>query len=493
MVQRPDDLFDRQVEWDDLVDFVGGDDPIRIGIVYGRRRQGKSWLLRRTVRQAGGLYTMALQHDRQSALRRVAGSLASLSSLPGIRFELADWEEALRSARTVLDQAGQRVLVLDEYPYLLEHSPELSSVLQAFYDDVRNDRNGKPLRILLCGSAISVMEELLSGSSPLRGRTNLEMLLRPFDFRQAARYWRITDPELAFVVHAVLGGTAGYPDLVQIGPPASPSELPRWLAQTVLNPSSALFSEDAYLLREDPRIRDRAPYFAVLEAVSAGKSTPTAIGGAIGRDKSALAHPLDVLTTAGFLVHDDDVRKQRRPSIRIADPLVRFHQLITRPRLWQFEERRYEEAWAAAQQTFAAQILGPHFEHLCREWVRLFASADSTGEPVGGVGRTTVNDPRSRKTHELDVVALSAGERSQDRTARVAVIGEAKSSSSRRTIADLQRLEHLRRLLAAEGADCEQARLLLFGRSGFDHNLQSTAALRSDVELIDLDRLYRGS
>jgi uncharacterized protein len=490
-MQQPADLHDRDVEWADLAAFAGGDGPIRIGIVYGRRRQGKSWLLRRLVRSAGGVYTMALQHDRASALGRFATALAEVSALPGVRFELADWEEALRTARTVLAGIGQRILVLDEFPYLLEHSPELPSVLQAFHDEVR-DSGGAPLRVLLCGSAISIMEELLSGTSPLRGRTHLEIRLQPFDFRTAAGFWRAAHPGIAFLVHAVLGGTPGYRDLADVRLPDDEAGFGKWLSQTVLNPASALFTEADYLLREDPRIQARAPYYAILDAVSRGASTPTAIGAAIQRDRTALSHPLGVLTTAGFLVAAADIRKQRGSSIRIADPVVRFHHLITRPRLSQFEERHFDAAWDAAGPTFRSGILGPHFEQLAREWVRLFAAAATLGGPAGAVGFTLVPDRQHGKTREVDVVVLAAGERSGRRDSRILALGEAKNSDAPRSLADLHRLERVRALLLADGADCAGARLLLFGRSGFDARLSAEAAARHDVELVDLDRIYRG-
>lgn len=489
-MDRPADLFDRVREWNSLTEFVGGGAPIRIGIVYGRRRQGKSWLLRRLVRATGGIYMMALQHDRLSALSRFAEAVAAASPLPGVRFQLLDWENAFRTAHQVLGNARQRVLVLDEYPYLLEHSPELSSVIQALYDDLRNDTTLPPLRILLCGSAISVMEELLSGSSPLRGRTQLELRLQPFDYRTSAEYWSAEDPEMAFLVDSVFGGTAGYRDLVQTELPRQPHSFPSWLSETVLNPASALFTEADFLLREDPRIHDRAPYYAILEAVSEGKSSPTAIGGAVGRERTALAHPLGVLTSSGFLTSSEDIRKQRNASIRVADPIVRFHQLITRPRLFQFEERRFDDAWAASSHTFKSQILGPHFEHLAREWVRRFALEDTVGGRVGEVGFTVVADRQERKNHEIDVVGLASGQRRQSKSSQIVCIGEAKSSDRERTLHDLNRLDRMRGLLLADGADCAQARLLLFGRSGFAPSLTSAARERNDVELVDLTRIY---
>lgn len=492
-MRRPDDLFDREREWEDLLDFVGGSDPVRLGIVHGRRRQGKSWLLRRLVREAGGIYTMALQHDRPSALGRFAEDLGRSSDLDGVRFQLDDWEDALTTAQSVLARQGQRILVLDEYPYLLEHSPELSSVLQAFYDEVRSDGGASPVRLLLCGSAISVMEELLSGQSPLRGRTSLQMRLRPFDYRTSAEFWETDDSELAFNLNAILGGTAGYRDLVQSELPPDLEGLSRWLSETVLNPSSALFTEDDFLLREDPRIRDRALYYSILQAVSEGNHTRTDIAGAVGRKRTDLAHPLEVLETSGFLTISRDIRKKRGSSVRIADPIVRFHQLITKPRLSQFEERQFEAAWSASLPTYRSQILGPHFEELARQWVRLFADQPTLGGETGEVGYTVVADPDHRKNREIDVVGLGAGERRHDKSARITCIGEAKSSEAKRGSNDLRRLEQMRELLQSDGAPCADANLLLFGRSGFDEELRDAADERDDLQLVDLDRMYRGS
>lgn len=492
-MNRPDSLFDRRQEWEDLSRFCAGGEVVRYGVVYGRRRQGKSWLLRRLVAAVGGVYVMALQHDRASALARFAEAVSAAAPVPGLRPVFGDWDEAIRVARAVLGQSGQRLLVLDEYPYLLEHSPELSSVLQAHYDDARNQEDAAPLRVLLCGSAIGIMEELLSGSSPLRGRAQLELKIGSFDYRDAARFWGVTDPATAFLLHATVGGTPGYRDLVQDDVPESASSFPAWLERTVLNPSSALFTEADYLLREDPRSLDRGPYYAVLGAVSAGHRTPTAIGGAIGRDRTALSHPLGVLATAGFLTLAADLRRQRGSSIRLADPIVRFHHVVTRPRLAQFEERRFDAAWESALPSFRSLVLGPHFEHLAREWVRRYASPATTGGVIGEVGSTTIADAAERTTREVDVVALAAGERVRSKTSRILCIGEAKSSDRERGPADLARLDRTRALLVADGADCADARLLLFGRSGFSPELQAAARRRRDVELVDLDTIYSGA
>jgi hypothetical protein len=487
---KPDDLFDREREWADLNAFVRSSAKgVRIGIVHGRRRTGKSFLLRRLVAAHGGLYHMALEEETAPALGRFAAALARGLALPAGTLRFDDWAQALRAATE-----RYRVVVLDELPYLLRHSAgaAIPSVLQLLVDESRAD-DGPPRRVIVCGSALLVMTELLSGGTPLRGRADLDLRLGPFDYRTTAAYYRIQDPEVGFRLHAVVGGTPGYRDLLAEASPANTGELETLLTATLLNPSHALFGEADHLLREDPRVTDRAIYHSVLAAIASGATTPSKVAAAIGRPERSVFHPLEVLTTAGFVVRDDDVLLQRRPALRLADPIVRFHQLVVAPRLASFEERAVAEAWRDAQATVRSRIHGPHFEDLARAWVRRFASTATVGEPVGEVGTTIVNDRVGRATLELDVVALARGQRRQAKDARLVVLGEAKASASPRGTGDLRRLERARELLVGRGVDAARARLLLFARSGFDRDLEAAARSRSDVELVDLERLWTGS
>jgi hypothetical protein len=439
---------------------------------------------------------MALEEEPYPALQRFASAVGSGLNVPPGTLHFTDWEQALRTA-TGVSQAGTRggfpLVVIDELPYLLGHPSGaiIPSVLQMLVDSSR-DVPGPPRRVIICGSALAVMSELLSGTRALRGRAELDLLLRPFDFRASARFYGVRDLQVAFQMHAVLGGVPGYKDLLPFVP-QHPDQIETLFAQTLLNPSHALFGEAAYLLREDPRVTDRAMYHSVLSAIAGGARSPAAIGAVIGRDARSLSHALDVLISAGFVVRDDDLLLQRRPRLRLADPVVAFHQLVTAPRLAAFEDRNTAQGWADARPCFESGVLGPHFEYLSREWVRRFARPETLGGDVGEVGSTVVNDPSGRARHEVDVMALASGQRRQSSNPTVRVLGEAKSSSSPRGKGDLDRLDRMRDLLLRRGVDAAHARLLLFGRSGFSPDLVDVATSRHDVELIDLDRLYTGS
>ena len=481
-------MFDRDAEWRDLVAFARQSGPgVRLALVRGRRRQGKSFLLRRLAEATGGFYYQALDQERSQALEDLGRALGEHLYVPGGRLAFRGWDEALEALTQLRQGRKPTLVVIDEFPYLLAHSPELPSQLQRRVDASRN--SGPPVRLVICGSALSVMASLLEGAQALRGRATHDLPLGTFDYRTAARFWGISDARTAFAIHSVVGGTPGYRDLLPVKTPSRMSDFARWLEQGVLNPASALFREDDYLLTEERSLTDRALHHAVVGAISAGNTTQSAIAAALGREARAVQHPLRALEDAGFVTRLDDMLRSRRPIYGLAAPIVRFHHVVTRPDLARFEDRRFRDAWADAQPRFSAHVLGPHFEQLAREFTLKFASAATSGGTVASVGPAVINDPRARTQHELDVVAKS---RTRSGANRVAAIGEAKHSVRPRTVADLTRLEHIRSMLIDRSEATTDTKLMLFAASGFDHNLTATAETRGDIELVDLDRMYSG-
>ncbi|WP_155054629.1 ATP-binding protein [Streptomyces blattellae] len=465
-IPKPAAVFDRTHEWDELTRFCTDSAPgLRIGVVRGRRRHGKSFLLEHLCRAVDGVYTLALQQSRAMALDRFSDSLARAIGFRVGRF--TSWVEAMDAAADVLTsrraQETPPLLVLDEFPYLVTHSPELPSVLQALYDQRGPSSGRPPLRIILCGSAISTMSTLLAGDQALRGRAVIDMRIGPFGFRDAAEYWGVADPETAFLVDAVLGGAAGYRDVVGDPPEPGDDGFYAWLARSVFNPSHILFTEPEYLLAEDPRISDRATYHAIWEAVASGAATPTQIGGLVGMDAKSLTYHLNIMKAAAFIRYDQDLLLQRKPVITVADPVVRFHDLIVRPNLVDFELREGRAAWERSRETFSSKVLGPHFEDLARQWTLRYGRERGLDD-IGQVGTTTVAC-REHRGHEVDVVALDRASRPRDKSARVTLLGEAKATNKPRTAADLRRLEHIRDVLCAQGWAADDAVLALYARS----------------------------
>lgn len=483
---KPATLFDREWEWQRLVEFASDARPTpTLGVVSGRRRQGKTVLLQSLAEQAGGFFFEAVEGQAAEQLRLLAAALAERLRLPAA-MDLADWPSAVE---VLLDLANERALpvVLDEFSYLVASSPSLPSVLQAALSPARH--RTRPTRLIVCGSAVSLMSGLLTAAAPLRGRAGLEMVVHAFDYRTAAAFWGLDDQvTLAFRVFAVLGGTPAYArEFVRDDRPADDSDFERWLADRVLDPASPLFREGATLLAEDPElaiVRDRSLYYSILAAVAGGHRTTGRIASFVRRSSDQLAHPLAVLVEAGFLERAEDPLRRGRPQYRVAEPIVRFHHAVMRPR-WAALQRRAVD-WPRVRATFAAQVLGPAFEEVCRSWTERFAAAETLGGEVELVGHTVLTDPGARTSHEVDVLAVGTAD---DGTRGVLAVGEAKVGE----VVTHRHLDRLRRVRARLGDRAvDGCRLLCFGGAGFSADLL-TGDLPADVVLVDLERLYRGA
>ncbi|GAA2309050.1 ATP-binding protein [Glycomyces scopariae] len=485
-MEKPDTIIGRDLEWAVLERFLraGDDGSLKIGIVSGRRRAGKTHLLTAAAGAVGGLYHVCVQEEGDlSARARFAAGIAAHGGITGAA--TADWEPLLVSALDVAARtapAGRPpLLVIDEFPYAMAKAPQLPGLLQLLYD--RSQRGEGPGgRVILCGSSLSVMRELLSGTKPLRGRAMVDLKLGPLDYRQTAGLWGIDDPETALRVHACVGGYPGYRRLID-RVPHSPAEFEEWVPDTLLSTGFGAFTtaEVDYLLREDPRITDRSAYHDVLGAIARGSTTLAKIGAETGRSKDAVRPLLRTLESTGYVARRVDLVRGRS-SISVRDPIIRFDRLVTAPRQGQLELGQSRQVWRAMRDTFRSQIIGPHFEELAREWVRRFAAAElGREEGFGEVGTANVQDNAGRAKYEVDVLGV------QGRT--VTFIGEAKATGQRQGVPALERLETIRRALGGLGYRAEGAVLGVFSLTGFTPELEA-AGREGGAALVDLRRLY---
>lgn len=485
-LRKPADMFDRDREWAALTAFATSDQPnATLGVVSGRRRQGKTFLLESLCEAAGGFYFAADQATEAESLRHLA---TSISEFAAARFPIAfdDWRQAVDGLLALAEDRRMPV-VIDEFPYLVKATPALPSIIQAALAPRRPERLRSRARLLLCGSAMSFMGSLLSGSAPLRGRAGLELIVPTLDYRLAARFWDLDDPRLALRVHAVVGGTPAYRrEFTEDDKPAGLEDFDPWVLRTVLNPSSPLFREARYLLSEEPGLRDPGLYHSVLAAVAQGNATTGGIASYVGRKSSDITHPLSVLEDSGLLRREPDVFRSNRMIHRVAEPLITFYQAVQRPD-WAEWERARDSArlWKRRQHRFDSNVLGPHFEQICREWAFSYAPEQTFGGYVNRVGSGVVNDSARRTSHEVDVAVF--GERS-DGTEALLSIGEAKWNDVM-GIGHLDRLRRIRDLLSAK-FDTSRTRLACYSAAGFVPALRA-AAEAGEVVLIGLDDLYQ--
>jgi uncharacterized protein len=485
---KPAMLYDRVIDWRELSEFsAASDQTARLGLVYGRRRQGKTLMLELLAEAQGGFMFTGLQQSSPQNLRDLAASYAQYVGVPGATF--GDWREAMDALLGLGERTDRPVpVVLDEFPFLLDAEPSLTSIVQTALSPRSRAKRQSQARLILCGSALTTMRGLLGGSAPLRGRSTLELMVHPFGYRDAAGFWGLEgDPELAFRVHALVGGTPAYREMC-VDAPTDVRDFDAWVVRRLLNPAGAMFREGNMLLHEQAEVGDPTLYYSVLAAISRGAHRRGEIAAALGRKDSALTYPLVMLEHTLLIERLEDALRDRRPVYRIAEPAIRFHQLVIRPAEARLVRHAAEQVWADSAGTVSSLIYGPHLEDLARDWCLSHAEPAGIGGRASRVRPAVIACRDCRSSHELDVVAAEVQPSGAD---RIIAIGEVKSTAKQVDVDAVRRLDHIREFLPTNKIQRPPA-LLLFSRSGFTKELHGFAAGRADVQLIGLDRLYGG-
>ncbi|HEX9887037.1 MAG TPA: hypothetical protein VGA70_11145 [Longimicrobiales bacterium] len=477
----------------------GADRPT-LGLVYGRRRIGKSTLLSEVARERGGFYWEATRGETAVHLARLGQALGAWHGTGSLALD--DWSQALERL-LALGRDGSVPVVLDEFGYLLEADRTLDSlVAHALGPASRSAATPGPAtpaggmreagraRLILCGSALAMMRSLTTGEVPLRGRAGLELVMRPLDFRGARdTYLRSRDPDLALRVFSVIGGVIGYAsDMVDHDLPAGPDDFHRWVARRILSPAATLHHEATTLLAEDPTLSAASPalHHSILGAIANGSVTAGSIANRLRRSVSNLAPALARLVAAGFVLRHEDPIRSQRPLYALADPFLQFHYAILEPHAGLLRDRDARQSWEATlARTFDSRVRGPVFEEVARTWARRFADPGTLGGPPGFIGPSSAFiDGRE---HQLDVVVAAGGGAETPSERQVLAIGEAKAGQ----VVGPDRLRHLERARAALGPRAAHGRLLLIAPR-FTDELRAVTRARADVDLVDLERLYEG-
>ena len=287
-------------------------------LVYGRRRVGKTRLVREWLRRRGLLgrvvYFVAEEEPEQALLARLSRELAA-----ALGDELLE-ERPFTSWRQVLlylarEARGERLgLVIDEFQYAVEASPGLPSTLQSVWD--QRLRETKAF-ILLMGSLVSFTEGLLGHRSPLYGRFTGIVRLEPLSPLAAGCFAPRWGPGDRVRLYGVFGGVPGYLEHVD------DSHGLWWnVERLVLSPNARFLDEAKHLLREE--LREVARYFAVLEAIASGATGYGEIASRSGVPGESLSKYLRVLEDMGLVEREHPVLGKARARYRVRDPFLRF-------------------------------------------------------------------------------------------------------------------------------------------------------------------------
>lgn len=192
------------------LDRVINTDELTFSLIYGRRRVGKSELVKQAVKR-NNVKSFYYECKQVSEAGNAAGLGEIVSEIMGLpKLGFSDIEAVLKYIFE-LSVKEKIILVLDEYPYLRENIKGMDSILQSLVDKYKDTSK---ITLIILGSYVEVMRSLLEHSNPLYGRVDLTIDLKQMDYYESAYFYPNFSVEDKVRVYSVFGGIPYYNRLI---------------------------------------------------------------------------------------------------------------------------------------------------------------------------------------------------------------------------------------------------------------------------------------
>lgn len=370
------------------LDEAWSSDRAELLVVYGRRRVGKTELLRYFCEGKPAIFFSADQSTEKDQLRMFSERIAAFTEDPALQGERFTRWETLLEYLFERAKAEPLIVIVDEFPYLCQTRKSLPSILQRIWDERFAECQ---LKLVLCGSTLSFMEkEVLGHQSPLYGRRTGQIRLEPLPIAELTHFFPELDLEAQIRIHGVVGGVPMY--LVQLDGDVSLEEN---VKKKVLSKGCYLFEEVRFLLMEELREPNR--YFGFCKAIASGKTRSQEIADASGLDKQVLSKYLGVLRDLGVIdrvvpITEPDPGSSRRGRYAFRDPFFRFwFRYVAHYRSF-LDRGEVDLVWTRFVEPTLDDFLEPHFAEVVCSWLERLNLADELPFLAHRFGRWWLRD-----------------------------------------------------------------------------------------------------
>lgn len=433
--------------------------------VYGRRQVGKTELLVHFIADKPAIYFYA---DRQLVgdhLRAFTEQVLTLVDDAVLRVQpFTSWEAALTYVVRLAEQR-RIAIILDEFSYAVDADPALPSVIQRLWDGAR--RSETQALMILCTSFTEAVERHFLTDGALYRRRTRELRIEPFTYNDALLFfphWSRLDQVQAW---GIVGGVPSYLDALR------GTSLEEAVIEHILDKSAVLYHEAETLLAQEVRGVGPALLHGMLQAIAYGANEPNQIAQRVNRPVTALSGALGFLVDYGLLERRSpftvaNPERTRQTRYYLADNYLSFWFRFVLPNRSALEQGQARYVWDAKIVPQLSTYMGPRFEELCRQFIRLHSER--------WTHRVSELSVWWRASDELEIVGHD--------NAMVVLAAEAKW---RNDPVDLDVLQTLQRRVALLPKVAPDAQLVLFSKSSFTPRVE--AARTPYVLLLTLDDL----
>ena len=361
-------------------------------LIYGRRRIGKSELIKQAIRNMKDseikiVYLECKQTTELDNAEQLSELTGSVLGFPPP--QVKSFEHALN---LIVEESKQQpiILVLDEYPYLTKLVKGMDSIVQALID---MNRHESKMKLVLCGSSMDTMENLLETHNPLYG---------PMDYYESSLFYANYSEEDKVRMYSCLGGIPYYNSLVD-----STKSVKENIIHLITAPNSRMENEiNLYLRNEISKVENTN---AVFEAIAAGSHKFNDI-----QSKAHIRSAQTLVDILDKLIHMELVEKEtpinaednrKRANYVISDHLSRFYYTYVSRHLSErnlmSESRFYQEF---VEKDFEEKFVPRVFEQVAKQYLTRLNRADRLDPFITKLGKYYYDDPVNHKNGEFDVV-----------------------------------------------------------------------------------------
>lgn len=368
-------------------------------VIYGRRRIGKTTLIKQFIKSKTAFYFLATKEVESQSMKRFAGVIARTTGNSVLqKAAFSDWLDLFQAVADYKPNE-KKVLVIDEFPYLVKVNDSFPSILQNAWDEILKDSN---VMLILCGSLISMMKKhALSYESPLYGRRTAQMRIAPLPFTTVYENQKLSFEEAA-EQYSITGGVPKYMEFFSDGQP-----LYEQIKENVLSKNGFLYEEPNFLLTDEVQVPTN--YFSIIKVIADGNHKLGTIAGILGLETSALTPYLKTLSELGFIekqvpVTEKNAEKTRKGLYFISDNFLRFWFRYVYPYKGELELDNTQISLDELDKDFKEKFVAFAYEDICKEIFARLCSDKAIDFTPSKIGSYWLND-KSGNT-QIDVMAV---------------------------------------------------------------------------------------
>lgn len=372
-------------------------------IMHGRRRVGKSYLLSHFagIHKENAIYFCADKSSQKSNVENFCKELDNVSGKGGFTSAFTQWKEVYSFIGS-LEIRNKLVIIIDEFTYLYHSNKAFDSELQNAIDNILKNKN---IFLILCGSEVSVIEELFdTQSKPLYGRKTADLKLLPFTYKEARKFFPRYSNEESLYAYSILGGIPLYLSLFD-----DRLSIKENIIRNCLSTTGYLFSEVDTLLRME--LKETHLYKNILMAINAGASTFSNIRHQIDEEPAKISKYINVLIDLEIIKREvpcGEKEKSRNTLYSINDNYFAFYFMFIYKHLNMLNGLISPSLYYERELTKEKlnSFVGHRFEGICETYLKEKFYMGRMAFQAEQLGRWWGPNPILKKSEEIDIIAL---------------------------------------------------------------------------------------